>query len=55
MLLFQDLLTPGMYELVGLDEAARYTKVTAVEWVSGITTLGDSLVIQNVFERVIEL
>jgi len=48
-------MTPGMYELVGLDEAARYTKVTAVEWVSGSTTLGDSLVIQNVFERVIEL
>lgn len=45
----------GENQLVGLDETYRFTKVLGVTVSSGSPANGDTLVIQNVFERVIEL
>jgi hypothetical protein len=41
--------------LIGADDQARYTKVNGVSVTGGTTTVGETLTIQNVFERVIEL
>jgi hypothetical protein len=48
-------LVAGDSVLIGLDETARYTKVNSVTVTGGTTTSGDTLTIENVFERVIEL
>ena len=45
----------GDSQLVGLDETYRYTKVLGVTASVGSPAFGDTLVIENVFERVIEL
>ena len=45
----------GENTLVGPDKEARYTKVLAVNVTAGTPASGDTLLIENVFERVIEL
>ena len=49
-------MTPGDSVIIGNpDLTARYTKVNGISVTGGTTTNGDILVIQNVFERTIEL
>jgi len=48
-------LVAGAQTLIGVNSESRYTKVSGVSVTGGATTVGETLSIVNVFERVIEL